>query len=92
MTREQYLRAFYLQNNWRLWLPLAELAANFQAPETPSGTLFYATYWFHTRMGFEPVTFDLYSPIQRDVEQIGLNINEFLDHVRSEFVFAQARS
>jgi hypothetical protein len=51
---EQYLQHFvnYQQDDWVLWLPLAEFAANNHTSETTNCSVFFGNYGFHPRMTF----------------------------------------
>src|SRR6516164_9145336 len=53
---EQYLRLFisHQQDDWPLWLSMAEFSYNNRVHTTTRVTPFYANYGFHPRMGFEP--------------------------------------
>jgi hypothetical protein len=89
---EQYLRGqvSYLQDDWVLWLPLAEFALNNALNESIKMTPFFANYGFHPRMGFEPVVPDK-TPGARDADQFASRMQEIHEFLRSEICIAQAR-
>ena len=53
---EQYLRTYcaYLQDDWAMWLPSAEFAANNHWSESIQCTPFFANRGYHPKMGLEP--------------------------------------
>jgi hypothetical protein len=52
---EQYLRLFisHQQDNWPLWLVMAEFTYNNKVHTSTKVTPFYMNYGFHSRMGFK---------------------------------------
>ncbi|KAI0991933.1 hypothetical protein K3495_g16254, partial [Podosphaera aphanis] len=55
---EQFLRLYinWAQDDWALWLPLAEFAGNNAISTTTGVSPFYANYGFNPRLGIEPQT------------------------------------
>lgn len=55
---EQFLRTYtnWAQDDWALWLPIAEFAGNNAVSSTTGVSPFFANYGFHPRMGIEPQT------------------------------------
>ncbi|KAI1676228.1 reverse transcriptase [Pyrenophora tritici-repentis] len=89
---EQYLRSHvsYLQDDWSLWLPLAEFAANNAINESTQATPFFANYGFHPRLGFEPVL-PGNRPAARDAEEFAQKMNSIHEYLRAEICLAQAQ-
>ena len=90
---EQYLRAHmsYLQDDWAIWLPLAEFAANNQASETTGVSPFFGLY------GIDPIwQYDLTPPAANDADDqrahaTAQTLAEIHDHLRIEMGRAQDR-
>jgi hypothetical protein len=89
---EQYLRGqvSYLQDDWTIWLPLAEFAINNTVNESIRATPFFANYGFHPRFGFEPVTPGR-KVAAKDAEALVQKIQKIQEHLRAEICLAQAR-
>jgi hypothetical protein len=89
---EQYLRSHvsYLQDDWALWLPLAEFAANNAVNESTQTTPFFANYGFNPRLGFEPIPPDN-RPAARDAEEFAQRMDAIHEHLRAEICLAQAQ-
>ena len=90
---EQYLRSYvsYLQDDWALWLPLAEFAANSWKSETTGMSPFFANYGFHPRLGFEPLITVGATAATRDSEALVKSMKDITDYLREESAASQSR-
>lgn len=88
---EQYLRAFinYQQDDWGLWLPMAEFMGNNHASETTGMSPFFATYGFDPRMDF--LDDQVAENGSQDADQFIQTMNGIHEHLRSEITYAQGR-
>ena len=90
---EQYLRAYvnYQQDDWSLWLPMAEFAANNQVSETSGVSPLFANYGYDPHMDLfeepQPVNSNSEIPSRQFVDAM----QEIHHHLRAEISFAQDR-
>ena len=98
---EQYLRAYvnYLQDDWELWLHLAEFAANNQASETTGILPFFVNHgqdplWQSdlTAVGAGAGASATPSGEERSALQVATKMKEIAEHLQAEILQAQATS
>ena len=89
---EQYLRSYvnYLQDDWSVWIPLAEFAANNHSSEATNLSPIFAIHGYHPRAmtSLLPAT----KPIPGDPDALAAAtaLQEIHDYLRAEMCRAQA--
>ena len=93
---EQYLQVYinYLQDDWEVWLHMAEVATNNQALETTGMLPFFATYaqdplWQFDLTAMEELEHSLLE--KQRIQQVSAMIKEITEHLPAEIFCAQHR-
>ena len=88
----QYLRSYinYLQDDWSVWLPLAEFAAYNHSSKATNLSPFFALHGYHPRAttSLQPATEP--TPGDPDALAAATTIQEIHDYLRAEMGRAQA--
>jgi hypothetical protein len=90
---EQYLRAYvaYQQDDWNLFLPLAEFAGNLLPSESTGASPFFANYGFDPRIDFDLDNPAGPHPAEGRAFDVASHFARLHDFLRSEMLRAQHR-
>jgi hypothetical protein len=78
------------QDNWSLWLPLAEFATNNHQSETSSVTPFFANNGYHPYLNFD-ITEQQDLLEHYDAQKYATKLQDIHSLIQAEMSFAQAK-